>query len=56
MKKIKKETRVSKELADWLKTESQRSGASESSILAMALNEMRERKPGLPAHLREQAI
>ncbi len=56
MKKIKKETRLSEELAQWLKLESQRSGASESSIIAMALNDMRERKPNLPAMLREQQI
>tara|TARA_R110000803_G_scaffold210685_3_gene283194 strand:- start:696 stop:869 length:174 start_codon:yes stop_codon:yes gene_type:complete len=54
MKTVKKATQISKDLAQWLKLESQRSGASESSILATALNDYRDRKPGLPAMLRDQ--
>ena len=54
MKTVKKETRVSVELAEWLQDHANRSGASQSAILALALSEMRERK-GRAAFLQEQA-
>ena len=54
MKTVKKETRVSAELAEWLQGHANKSGASQSAILALALSEMRERK-GRAAFLQEQA-
>ena len=54
MKTVKKETRVSAELAEWLQGHAERSGASQSASLALALSERRERK-GRNAFLQEQA-
>ena len=42
----KKVTRISEWLAKWLEDESKKTGASESAIIAMAVQEMRERKDG----------
>jgi len=42
----KKVTRISDSLAKWLEDESKKTGASESSIIAMAIQELRVRKNG----------
>ena len=55
MKKVKKKTLITEDLADWLEAYKESTGDSESAILSLALREFRERK-GRDAFLQEQAI